>query len=262
MNTFVEANIVSLHHVGVIVNSLNRDGGQALANPPSSNPKQLLSMSEVDYKNAQDSFYKTNGFYSGSLHGNPTRYAHEVRDVLEEQVTLSANQLCTHFMKFYSVAHEDAKSWLAIGLRFSLEDRPDNEKTTEIEEIMSGIVNQRDSVLGLVKKIGDIENNKEAFKASLYSAEDYAIRCDSGLIYPNVEDHHNYSGRIVKVLSNHIVQNVGRNVLVIHDKARLGLSSMSRLNDAELNSYLDIKYKGQFADVAVIPRSKSNDLER
>ncbi len=189
---------VSAHHVDVIVNALNGVSNDVqLSNPPSSNPKQLLAMSRTDYDQAQEAFYTEVGYYSGSMRGLPTLYAHEVRKILEaHERVMTASELCARFSEFYPGAHKDAQSWLAVGLSYSLKVRPESEKTPEINQIIHGIVNGREALLSLVEAIG--------------------ITKDKGVFTFAGADIHDqpHSGKVMGVTDQHVVLSLGRSAMI------------------------------------------------
>lgn len=97
--------------------------------------------------------------------------------------------------------------------------------------------------------------DKEQLKASLQAAEAYALEKDSGIVYPdNVNETRNFSGRVVKILDSHVIQDLGRNTFAVHEKSRIG--------EVEFGSRVDIQYKGREAEVKSVNRQRSNSLER
>lgn len=96
--------------------------------------------------------------------------------------------------------------------------------------------------------------DKEIVAASYQSAQDYALERNAGVIYPNQSnENRNFAGRVVKVFDSHVVQDIGRNTMAVHE--------ISRVGDIEPGTKLNIQYNGRSASVKEV-QQKTSSLER
>lgn len=103
----------------------------------------------------------------------------------------------------------------------------------------------------LEKKVELSADDKKIISASYQSAQDYALERNAGVVYPNQSNEtRNFSGRVVKVFDSHVVQDIGRNTMAVHEKSRVG--------DIETDTKLNIQYNGRSASVKEVQKKTSS----
>lgn len=87
------------------------------------------------------------------------------------------------------------------------------------------------------------QEEREIFQSSLSQAENFVLERDGGIVYPDtINENRTFTGKVIKVLDNHVIQDIGRNTFAIHDKSKVG--------SHEENKGLNIKYKGREVEVS------------
>ncbi|ACT52110.1 LPD7 domain-containing protein [Methylovorus glucosotrophus] len=161
------------------------------------------------------------------------------------------------FQAAIELAH--AKGWTAIQVKGSERFRAEAWYQASLKglQIEGYVPTEKDLIrLSEQRLIPQMNNeDRQTFKASLQSAEDFALERDAGIVYPDsVNENRRFSGKVVKILDSHVIQDIGRNTFAVHEKAKVG--------NQELGLRLDIKYKGRGAEIQTPSKDRSNSITR
>lgn len=104
------------------------------------------------------------------------------------------------------------------------------------------------------KEIASLDVNHDKYNAISLPGT-YGLDKDAVIILPhNSLESRKFIGRIINIVEDRIVQDIGHNSFVIHEQSRVG--------DVKNGSFLDIQYRGKTAKVAEINNQKTNSFER
>jgi len=170
-------------------------------------------------------------------------YSSEYSDDLDYGVNNLENLVCDIIV----IAENENEKALFWGDKGTSVYDQQNKDQIEFQYINNGLL------LGS-KEIASLDVNHDKYNVNSLPGT-YGLDKNAIIILPhNSLESRKFIGRIINVVEDRIVQDIGHNSFVIHDQSRVG--------DVKNGSFLNIQYRGKAAKVTEINNQKINSFER